>query len=165
MPEPDSFSENSSAPNILSVSCNASAGWWSAFANSARRAIVSAPSSSENDECTCKCTKSMLAMSERGRVIPCRIQSGGAVPCCPPRAIASEEAIPAFLAVIPASWPGDVGHTRLTGGTSFPQPSKTSQHLRPDGDHSDKQGQRGQSSSFLDHSFEHDFVSRNRERT
>ena len=51
------------------------------------------------------------------------------------------------------------------GGTSFPQLSKTSQHLRPDGDHSDKQGQRGQSSSFLDHSFEHDFVSRNRERT
>ena len=81
-----------------------------------------------------------------------------------------------FFAVVPASWPGDVGHPRLsggtafktwmpgagpgmTGGTSFPQPSKTSQHLRPDGDHSDKQGQRGQSSSFLDHGFEHDFVS------
>jgi hypothetical protein len=60
---------------------------------------------------------------------------------------------------MPGAGPG------MTGGTSFPQPSKTSQHLRPDGDHSDKQGQRGQSSSFLDHSFEHDFVSRNRERT
>jgi hypothetical protein len=47
MPEPLSLSENSSAPNMLSVSVSASAGCRSAFASSARRPIVSAPSSSE----------------------------------------------------------------------------------------------------------------------
>ena len=47
MPAPAIFSENSSAPNMLSVSVSASAGWRSFLASSARRAIVSAPSSSE----------------------------------------------------------------------------------------------------------------------
>ena len=44
---PAIFSENSSAPNMLSVSVSASAGWRSFLASSASRAMVSAPSSSE----------------------------------------------------------------------------------------------------------------------
>ncbi len=47
MPTLAIFSENSSAPNMLSVSVSASAGCLSFLASSARRAIVNAPSSSE----------------------------------------------------------------------------------------------------------------------
>jgi hypothetical protein len=47
MPALAIFSENSSAPNMLSVSVNANAGWRSFLASSASRAMVSAPSSSE----------------------------------------------------------------------------------------------------------------------
>ena len=47
MPAPAILSENSSAPNMLSVSVSASAGCRSALANSASRAIVKAPSSKE----------------------------------------------------------------------------------------------------------------------
>ena len=47
MPAAAILSENSSAPNMLSVSVSASAGWRSALASSASRAIVNAPSSKE----------------------------------------------------------------------------------------------------------------------
>ena len=47
MPDEANFSENSSAPNMLSVSVSASAGCLSALANSASLPMVSAPSSSE----------------------------------------------------------------------------------------------------------------------
>lgn len=79
---------------------------------------MSAPSRSENDECTCKCTKSRRAMSERGLVIPCRTHSGVAVCLCPPPAAGLSKAIPAFLAAAPSSWPGGYGHPRLLGGTA-----------------------------------------------
>ncbi len=46
-PDDAIFSENSSAPNMLSVSVRASAGCLSALARSASRPIFSAPSSSE----------------------------------------------------------------------------------------------------------------------
>src|SRR5271154_3442918 len=57
MPEFANFSENSSAPNILSVSVRARAGWRSFLASSESRAMVNAPSSSEYDEWTCRWTK------------------------------------------------------------------------------------------------------------
>ena len=57
-------------------------------------------------------------MSERGLVIPCRTHSGVAVCPCPPPAAGLSEAIPAFLAAAPSSWPGGYGHPRLSGGTA-----------------------------------------------
>jgi hypothetical protein len=43
--------------------------------------------------------------------------------------------------------------------------SEIPQHLAPNGDHSDEQRQGGERGSFLNYGFEHEHLSRNKERT
>src|SRR6202043_729117 len=65
-PEPAILSENSSAPNMLSVSVSASAGWRSAFANSPSLAILIDPFSREYAEWTWRCKNPALDGSAAG---------------------------------------------------------------------------------------------------
>src|SRR5262245_64873612 len=57
-----------------------------------------------------------------------------------------------------ASMPGTRPGTRPGMSTRSPQgASQVAQDLRPDGDHSDEQRQRGERGGFLNDDFEHDF--------